>query len=228
MMSRWFTFAAIGLTMIVAGCSTGNGQFDQSATALAGNLLPQRAADDGKVYAPFDIATSISAAEVAAMQTPTIVAVVPSRDAWTPLALTMENGPFRTFWTNDQIALTLRDGVLVSSRGITRDLYASTSAPVVGALSAGGGSYAKELRHLTSNSELVVTRLHCTMTRAGQERITIAERSSTATRYEENCQGSGRELRNTYWRVSGHRGSVQSRQWVSDHVGYIEIYALNP
>ncbi len=208
------------------GTETGSVVGDLTSAIRAAVKAPENTGSAAAQPGRFDIATAFTSEQVDALTTPTIVAVVETRQAWTMLTEVMANNGFQTFWTEDQIAITLRGGVIVSTRGITGDLFASTPGPVLGALAAGQGRYDKSFRYLNSVSQLETLRLTCQLRPAGTERFTIAERAISVVRFDETCIGNGQERLNSYWRLPGQNRPIRSRQWISDRVGYVDIFHI--
>ncbi len=88
-----------------------------------------------------------------------------------------------------------------------------------------GQTYVRSYHHNTPE-QIVVTNFDCAMEAAGNEDVMILEASYSTTRLVENCDGpGGASFENAYWVDEG--GSVrQSRQWVSDEIGTIEMLRL--
>ena len=129
-----------------------------------------------------------------------------------------------TVWqTLDGITLSLRDGVLVATRGLGYDLM---SADVSGDLAVlrgtGGDGYYPHIRsYLDGEDQTVFRAYQCR--RTGRERTTlkIDGAAHAAQRIEVQCTSPRDAFTNIYW--LGEAGSVlKSRQWISQAVEYME------
>jgi len=138
-----------------------------------------------------------------------------------------ENRGVRTWSTAEKQTLTLRGGIMTSTRGLGDDLMQSAVDPVANALAAGsGGDIARTTWHLDGNDRLIERLFTCGIRTEGRETITLVSgQSLSATRVSEDCVADGVSFQNTYWKDES--GTVRrSRQWVSPIVGYAEIEVL--
>lgn len=132
--------------------------------------------------------------------------------------------------TEDNVALSLRDGVLVATRGLGNDIL-SSSALVDGQGPKGpshSGARRYHIRGLDNGSWQLS--MLCQREDLGAVPVTIVELTYPTRHIREHCSPAapGREgtIINDYW-VDSRSGRVwQSRQWAGPNVGYMRIRQL--
>ncbi|MGR3433959.1 MAG: YjbF family lipoprotein [Shimia sp.] len=145
-------------------------------------------------------------------------------------------GALRVWRATDTATLyTTDDGVLRATVGLGFDLYTAETDAVAAALAAGGGRYARTLRHLDAEHVLRPMPVTCTMTRRGAETVTVLGRAHATMRLEETCTTreaipqTGAPLRfvNVYNRDPRDGLLWRSSQWVSLELGHIALERIN-
>jgi len=111
------------------------------------------------------------------------------------------NGNVETYMTTDQISLALRDGILISTRGLGNDLMAADVTGVAARIRAGSGQAVRVHKYLDGENQLIPYRFDCSYARSGGEVV-------------ESCAGNGLSFTNRYTLGAGGRIKV-SAQWVS-------------
>ena len=136
-----------------------------------------------------------------------------------------QNGAFRTWATPDRQTVTLRDGILVATRGLGDDLMSSAGGR---RQSAAAAHHDRVYRWLDGNEAERGASVRCTLKEQASEPLVLAGgRVTPARRNEERCTLDGPPIVNLYW--SGQGGDLlRSRQWVSDGVGYLTLEPLTP
>jgi hypothetical protein len=123
-------------------------------------------------------------------------------------------------WTAQGAAtFSLRDGVLIQTRGLGADLM-SAEAPSLAQLT-GGGSYPRVYYFLGEDDRGTRRSYDCTATTVGRETIEILGRSYTTTHVTELCSRPNSTVTNEFW-IDG-KAIRKSRQWASSRVGHIEF-----
>lgn len=211
-------------TLMLASCSNQEGGAQTAGGLLIQFILSERNRGDS---APdtFAIETSVTREQVAEIPAPMVVIYLPERQSWGSLQEVSRNGAYQTFISSDAIALTLQNGVLVSSRGFDFDLLASDPSTTLSALRGNSGSYTRELRFLSPLSTVEVRRFTCSLQAAGQDNIVIAYVTHRTRRVDETCSDGTDEYVNSYWLDQGNI-IRKSRQWISREMGQIDIYTL--
>lgn len=123
-------------------------------------------------------------------------------------------------WTaQGQANFSLRDGVLIQTRGLGADLM-SADAPSLAQLK-GGASYQRIYYFLGADDAGTRRTYDCTAAAVGSEKIEILGKSHSVTRLTETCIRQNGKVSNDYW-IEGNTVR-KSRQWASNTVGYLEF-----
>lgn len=126
-----------------------------------------------------------------------------------------------TWQTKDGMTFSLRNGVLIQTRGLGPDLM-SSNVPTVAQLSQDGGTHQRQYYFLGANDQPTRRTYECTVKIQGTKEIEIFERTHKVTHATEQCQrGEKGKLNNDFW-IEGQT-IRKSRQWSSGMTGYIEF-----
>ena len=123
--------------------------------------------------------------------------------------------------TVDSITLTMRDGILIATRGMGGDIL-SSSVQLPGSWSSG------EKVHYVRDQDNKQRRvaLACDRVDLGPETLEIVETLYPTRHLQERCEADGGTVVNDYW-VDSRTGYVwQSRQWAGPYIGYLRIRQL--
>ena len=148
---------------------------------------------------------------------------LPERGASATLAPVARNGDVTVWQTLDGITLSLRDGLLVGTRGLGDDLM---SADVTGT-QAMLRAPATDLYHLHMRSYLDgedrtrYSRYNCRETGRTDSDLSIGGEIRPTRRIAVDCTAPDGAISNLYW-LDRSGEIVKSRQWVSPVVGYME------
>lgn len=130
------------------------------------------------------------------------------------LAMTGENAGMRTYMTENEQALILRDGMLVGTRGLGHDLSVAEVAQSSALIRSGrSGQVQRVMRYWTGDGLERPLRLDCTIAPGPKAGVMI-----------ETCKNGPLEFQNNYIAQNG-RVTV-SRQWVGPDLGYVTIQEL--
>jgi hypothetical protein len=138
-----------------------------------------------------------------------------------PMVLTGRNGGVSTFGGGGVVSLSLRDGVVLASRGFGDDLM-TARVPTLHQLTTGPRSYRRSYELFDGFTRPQERQAQCNVVSAGQERLVIAGKSINARLVEETCLIDIGRIDNRYW-VNGSGQIVRSRQWISPDLGYVEV-----
>jgi len=142
-----------------------------------------------------------------------------SREATALVVLGGRNGGKETWFSSDGLSVSLENGLLIGTRGFGDDLMGADITAAQESLNE-GGSHIRTFDFLNGLGQIERLSLQCTTVQARRDQLTILERTFDTAVLEETCEGAGHNIKNTYWQ--GHSGVIwQSRQWVSEGVGYI-------
>jgi hypothetical protein len=136
------------------------------------------------------------------------------------LTISDQKGDVVTWSTSNGVTFSLRNGVLIQTRGLGPDLM-SAQVPTVAQLSTPGGTYQRIYFFLGADDRPTRRTLDCTTTVVGRKTITVFGRSHEVTQISEVCTRSTSQITNDYW-IEG--GSIRkSRQWTSGSIGHIDF-----
>lgn len=147
-----------------------------------------------------------------------------------------EPGRIVQWRTEDNVTLTLREGVLIATRGLGGGMVSSKVNVATGRMGPSSGG---QKLHLIRTGEPGEARLNliCELQDLGAETVTIVERAHPARHLREDCAASGGTVSggngrggdrvvNDYW-VDSRAGIIwQSRQWGGPNIGYMRIRRL--
>jgi Group 4 capsule polysaccharide lipoprotein gfcB, YjbF len=123
-------------------------------------------------------------------------------------------------WTaQGQATFSLRDGVLIQTRGLGADLM-SAEAPSLSQLQS-GASYTRVYFFLGEDDRGTRRTYDCVASTVGREKVTVLEKTHTVTHVSELCTRPNSKVTNEYWIES--KTIRKSRQWASSRVGYVEF-----
>ncbi|KCV81872.1 hypothetical protein ATO10_11015 [Actibacterium atlanticum] len=137
------------------------------------------------------------------------------------LLLNMRDG--RATWiTTDDVSIITHQGMLEGTRGISFDLITADLSQVMPLVLGRREGQAKRFHsYLGGENETVFRSYVCDVTNSGPREFTLAGAQYTATLMSEDCVGPASQFTNLYW-VRGAE-IVQSRQWVSEGAGALQI-----
>lgn len=155
---------------------------------------------------------------------PVLLVTLEKRNQQALLGEIEQNGGVETWSTVDNVTISLRNGVLVATRGLGDDLMSASGQRPNVQISA-DGSYSRSYAHLNGLDQNQRVVLACSARSNGPKSIEIVEKNYSVTEIEETCSVSGQTVTNTYW-IDTAGKMRKSRQWVSTNVGSIVIEDL--
>ena len=206
-MTRWFFAPLLGALLVLSACGdTRNGTPLQLGLSQLKNI--------GK-----PTHQTLNAEQIRSRLTPELLATLPegviiaTREQRKVSSVLLEggrNGDTVTYLTPDRISMSLRDGMLVGTRGLGFDLMNADVEEPLDALSGGSKTGVVRLhRYLDGENATVLRSFICDYARSG----------STVT---ETCYTPGITITNSY-QLTPEGQIDRSRQWVGPEVGYVEI-----
>ncbi len=175
-----------------------------------------------KVAAPvvgiFSGARSQAAPATLPKDAPSTMVTLRSRGIKFPMTVIDRDGSGTILAGIDGSQMILRDGVLIGTRGFGLDLMSAT-VPTVGELVGGATTHERRADYLDGTDSPDRRSYTCeTKPGAGDSG------PKTAHHILEVCRGREGRITNEYW-IDGGLRIVQSKQWVSQGVGYAEFVA---
>lgn len=220
-MSSRLLAGALALAMLAA-CGNDRGEPSPLGAAV-GTLavatvskVKARRAGGGAVQA----AAPVTRADIEKYGIPILRAVIASRGADALVTITDDKGEVVTWSTTDGTSFSLRNGILIQTRGLGPDLM-SAQVPTVAMLSQPGGTHQRLYFFLGQEDQTTRRTYDCTVEVKGRTTIEIFSRSHAVTHVTETCTRPQGKITNEFW-IEG--SSVRkSRQWASGLTGYIDF-----
>lgn len=219
LMTRFSAAALAFAALVLVGCS----KSDPAQSPLLGALQATAKAvvtPKARPAAP----ASVTRQQIDAVGQPLIRVRIPERGIESFIVRRDTNSGTESWATGDNTVITLRDGVLISTRALTPDLM-SAAAPTVAQLSTSGGSHSRSYFVLGDNDSSDRLNFACTMASRGPVSLDLVQRVYTVTHMQETCIGDAGKIINEYW-IEADGFIRQSRQWVHPLLGMIEIARL--
>ncbi len=184
------------------------------AKATVGKASAKRAGATAAAPAP------VTRADLEAYGVPILRAVIAARGADALLTISDTKGGIVTWSTTDGTTFTLRNGVLIQTRGLGPDLM-SAQAPSLAALQTNGSTHQRIYFLLGADDRTIRRTYDCTVSVGGKEVVEIFGRSHTTTHVTESCTRPQDTITNEFW----IEGSVvrKSRQLASGGAGFIDF-----
>tara|TARA_R100001132_G_C3249132_1_gene76966 strand:+ start:119 stop:739 length:621 start_codon:yes stop_codon:yes gene_type:complete len=117
-----------------------------------------------------------------------------------------ENRDVETYFTPDNISVSLRDGVLIGTRGLGFDLISADVSDTIASIHRGGRAV-RIHRYLDGEDQIVIKSYICDY--RGNTNVT------------ETCYGKDHTFENNYQMSAGK--IIASRQWIGPYHGYIRL-----
>ena len=215
--SRLAAFAAA--LALLSACGNDKGGANPVVAAV-GQMAKSTLAKGKKGAAPAaQPAAPVGRAELEAFGKPVlrIQSKALGQDAFLTIADAKEN--VVTWTAQGQANFSMRDGVLIQTRGVGSDLM-SAQVPTLAQLK-GGASYPRVYFFLGPDDIGTRRSYDCSATTIGAETIEVVGKSHATTHVTETCTRPNGKVTNDYW----IEGNVirKSRQWASNSVAYLEF-----
>lgn len=141
---------------------------------------------------------------------------IPARDAEALLILVAVNEGVETWQTGDDVSVSMRNGVIVGTRGLGFDVMGSDVSQTLAALAGRqAGPYAVTRSYLTPDNKVERVTATCTMAPPDAQGLRV-----------ESCQSPQGDYLSTY-RLDGSGRVTASSQWVGPQVQDLNVsYAV--
>ncbi|MFV0300980.1 MAG: YjbF family lipoprotein [Paracoccus sp. (in: a-proteobacteria)] len=211
---------AFGLSVLALLAACGNDTDDSSASPIgiagqaAGQILAERRAAS-QPQAPARTPEEMAAAALRVNPGPLIMAGLESAGRTQVLAMTGQNGAMRTYMTENEQALILRNGMLIGTRGLGNDMSVTEPATegLIRARRSGNGQ--RVIRYYSGDGLERALIFDCTVSPGPNPGVMV-----------EDCSGLGVSFQNSFMAQGGQ--IPVSRQWAGPGLGYITIQTLRP
>ncbi len=112
------------------------------------------------------------------------------------------NGDVQTWASTGYQQISLRDGVMVATRGFGPDLM-SAAAPSIATIARGNGTTRRQYFYLDGADQRQVVEYTCNLAVAGSESITVMTKVHATRKVTESCSGPAGSFTNSYWFENG-------------------------
>ncbi|WP_145953415.1 YjbF family lipoprotein [Oceaniglobus indicus] len=199
---------------LLAGCTGGSDSGGNDVTDLGraaiGSIAASRAAKTGGVTA--------TDAELRSFGRPLLVLTDLGTKSDAVIGIVSDRNGNVIWRSADGITLTLREGVVVATRGYGDDLM-SAEVPDV---RRDRGSVVRDHYYLGGNELIQRARYFCTLADAGQNRVVVTGVASSARLVVETCAGEDAAFENRYW-IEADGTIRKSVQWINPERGAFQI-----
>ncbi len=230
-MSRWFICTALGLGMVVAGCSGGGDGSDSNLLSTVSGNLAQT------VIARRSSAAISTGPVVVTRQllddTPVEVLEMVPDNLGTQDFLLLQDARrdanprlVETWKSSDNALVTTRDGVVINTRGLGGDLRSSDVSAVVSGFDGHGGGGERRMVIARKDGIAETVTFSCDMTQLGREVLQIVDQRVSTHRMREDCVYGDVQISNEYWSETSSGRLRKSHQWISPQFGYAAITRL--
>ncbi len=210
--------ALLALLAALAACGS-----DVDETQTAQTYLAFAKKLTGRGQAPAAGPVGLTRAVLAGLGRPADLVTVESRKVTAVVLYVAANGGVETWSSVDDRTVSVRQGMLVATRGLGGDLIAADTPPL-SRVASGSGTFVRTLVTLSGEDAIVRSRYLCEYAVVGSEDVVLVERRYTTRRVQESCSGDDGRFVNDHWLQGGTLR--QSRQWAGRDLGYITIGRL--
>ena len=206
--------AAIALGL--AGCSSQGGGLGALGAPgqIARSVMPAKAPVQ---VIPFDL----TAPMISETNGNVLMAQFESRSLVTPMVLSGRNGEADTYSAAGIIALTLRDGIVLATRGFGDDMM-SARIPTRAQVVAASAGHRRSYEFFDGLMQLSEVDAPCVLERGGTAQVVTGGKTVQTRIIAETCNSPFGRIDNSYWVTAGGK-IVKSRQWISPGMGYVDL-----
>ena len=214
-MTHRFGLALVG-ALLLTGC--GNDFEPSSNNAMLKSLTSSGLA---QMTAGRSAVEPMSRARLAEVVTPVMLMTIERSGVEVLIAEVETNRGVETWSSVDDVTISLRNGVIVATRGFGADLMAA-SVPSVSQGSGSGQDHTRRHSTLNGEDQPIETAFTCRFTNAGVKTVDIVEINYPLTHIIESCAAGGVSFQNEYW-IGSDQKIRKSRQWISPEAGILTI-----
>ncbi|WP_375173921.1 YjbF family lipoprotein [Pseudooceanicola sp.] len=213
-MSIWRALGFGTLVLALAACGNDPDKPKVGLTALKGVLAKVGGGDEAPASPTADQLRAAVTPEYRAQSgnQPILLASSLRVPVSSLMVMAGENGDVRTYFSPDQISFSLRNGVVVASRGLGEDLLRADVSQVQARIQEGAGQAVRIHHYLDGENQNVTRRYNCLYETVGGEVV-------------ETCTGQDARFTNRY-ALNSDGKIVVSVQWVSPKLGSYRLEDL--
>lgn len=215
--------AAVAGLALLAACSSKD---DVSEAPGIGNVLTDRLKAVLSGEKPTDIRAALTPENIAAFTMPLLLAEREREDlaaTFVPVGVT---GPITVWQTPAGGQLTIKNGVVITTRGYGFDIHSSDVDATFDRIAAGDGTAVRVQYFMTGEGKMTLRSMACRYTSGPGGEVAMYGRVERKTRIvKELCRTSTDEFANVYL-FDGKGDLWQSRQWFGPKVGMVRLTYL--
>jgi len=216
----------LGVLATVSACSSGG--TGPIFSAIKDVVLPGK-----EEAAPTGSATVLTRDRIKASGLAAVRARIEGEEVANVLTATSLNGSYVTYVSAFRQSVTMNGSLVTATRGLGGDLLAVRSdandpVVVVTPPKDWPTHLTRDYRFPGIGPEGDITHVSCDMVRGGAAKLTIVELVYDVIKFTENCSGNGVAFSNTYFAEAKSGQIWQTRQWIGDKRGYLNIEVLEP
>lgn len=149
-------------------------------------------------------------------------------NAFTAFVRQTTNAKGEETWISlDRLSLGMKDGMIIATRGLGADQLAADPYQTLAALKAGrNGITERFITHINGESQAETLAFRCSVTFQKQAPVDLGGYTANTDLYYEDCRNTQTKFRNFFWVERDSRQLVQSRQWISENLGYVALRTL--
>lgn len=206
----------------LSACSSGT---EETATAVVYKaLIAATHTGIGAKDAPAEANLGVTRAALQNIAVPLQLVTLESRGAQAAIFKTGTNGDVETWSSQDKKSLSMRNGIIVATRGLGDDLM-SAAVPKITQLQHENATHLRIHTFLDGEDKPVQLRFECRIFRQVAETIAVLKRNYATHRTTETCRGPSGTFSNIFWIEAGGK-MRKSRQFLSNSIGYVMIEQL--
>ncbi|WP_420585445.1 YjbF family lipoprotein [Ruegeria sp.] len=158
---------------------------------------------------------------------PRLEVAFPSRDLSGVMLLEAQRDGVQTWLSADGATITLKQGLLISTKGFGSGLAGSDLRQSADLIRNGHEGQAERFHSfLNGNDEIELHAYRCRIASIGAEDVLLLGNPVTTEKWQEACHGVTQQFSNTYWVQDSTGQIVQSSQWTGDFLGNIFIKVI--
>ena len=217
---------------LLAGCSSNGGGGGIMFRAIKDTLFS--GGGDEEVTQPAGTPTSggLTRARIEETGLALIRANIDGDSATNVLSATSLNGSYVTYVSAFQQTISMKGTLITATRGLGSDLLSVADAPNdpianMTPVANWPSQYERSYRFTGTGPAGTVITVQCSLAPQAPMQVTIVEVTYDVTPFVESCQGDGVSFNNVH--LADKDGQIwQSRQWVGEGLGILNIEVLEP
>jgi hypothetical protein len=222
MMTRPFQLFAGCLVMLaVSACGS-----DRDETATLRSLQTSASGVVGIFKKPTAAPpTRVTRAVLDVITSPVDVVTLENANVQAVIGKLSTSGNVETWTSVDSRTLSMRDGMILATRGFAGDLM-SAQVPRLSQIMQTGQPYVRRYGLLSGDDQMVMQRFECQTEKVGAKSITIVDLRFSTQRITETCVGATGAHKNDFW-IESTGKLRQSRQWIGEAMGFVVVGHLH-